>query len=102
MDGSTITLGGNQHLRSVTYTANQREVASPPLVRSWQSIDVGCGNGLPGRTVPCRKFLTRSNSALLSVHCIGRSDSVGLQRNWLFRLFAQWSRLVGRRLSVKR
>src|SRR6266550_4776978 len=33
------------------------------------------------------EILTRSNSALLPVRNIGRGDSVGLQRNWLFRLF---------------
>jgi hypothetical protein len=49
---------------------------------------VDCAIGLPGRTEPCRKILTRSNSALLSVRYIGRSDSVGLQGNCLFRLFA--------------
>ena len=37
---------------------------------------MGCWIGLPGRTGPCLKFLTRSNSALLSVRYIGRGDSV--------------------------
>jgi len=62
----------NSKSRSATYTANQREGASPPLARSWQSIVVGCGIGLPGRTGPCRKILTRSNAALLPVRYIGR------------------------------
>jgi len=85
-----VFLADRKRSRSAAYTANQRDEASPPLARSWRSIVVGCWIGLPGRTGPCLKFLTRSNSALLSVRNIGRGDSVGLQRNWLFRLFAYW------------
>jgi len=83
-------------MNSGSNTANQREGASPPLARSWQSIVVGSWIGLPGRTGPCRKILTRSNSALLPVRYIGRGDSVGLQRDCLFRPFARWPRLVRR------
>jgi hypothetical protein len=59
------------------------------LVRLSQSIVVGCRIGLPGRPGSCRKILNRLNSAPQAVRDIGRCDSVGLQRDWLFQLFAQ-------------
>ena len=46
---------------------------------SSQSIVVTRLIRLPLQTGPCLKFLTRSKSTPLSVHCIGRGANVGLQ-----------------------
>ena len=54
-----------------------------------QSIVVGWLTDLGGPTGPCRKILNRLDSALRAPRDIERSDSVGLQRRRLFRLFAQ-------------
>jgi len=82
------------------YIASQREQASRPSARLWRSIVAGCLTGLPGRIEPCQRTSNRWGLALRAVRDTERSDSAGLQRHSLFRLFAQWPQTRARYQST--